>query len=343
MSATAVGAHVAGGRAGLVARGSGLKQGLALRCPACCADLDATISPISPRFPTSVRCANCSLELQQERGIWNALPPKRQTYYDQFVREYETVRASEGRGSKDDSFYLALPYKDLTRRNSWQWKIRCRSFRYIEREILPELERRCNRPLVILDLGAGNGWLSYRLALRGHFPIAADLLTNEFDGLAAASHYAARLPQLFPRFRAELDRLPFGNAQCDCVIFNASFHYSENYSRTVGEAIRCLRSSGVVVIADSAWYSNAGWGEKMVQERRRVFSERFGFPSDGLASLEYLTDERLSGLAAEFGIRWTVHRPWYGFRWAMRPWVAKSKGLREPAAFRIYTAEMRRP
>jgi SAM-dependent methyltransferase len=340
MSAAAVTMQLVGekNRAGTRARGS--DYGLALKCPECCADLDAALPLGSPHFEGSVGCNRCSLELQLERGIWNALPPKRQAYYERFTREYEIVRAKEGRGSDDASFYLALPHKDLTRRNRWQWKIRCRSFRYLEREILSDLERRTNRPLVILDLGAGNAWLSYRLALRGHLPVAVDLLANEFDGLAAASHYSAILPKLFPRFRAELDRLPFADAQCDCVIFNASFHYSENYSRTVGEALRCLRQGGIIAIADSPWYSAEEFGQRMVQERRQDFKGRFGFPSDGLASLEYLTDERLSALAAQFGIHWTVHRPWYGLRWAMRPWVAKWNGRREPAEFRIYAAEV---
>jgi SAM-dependent methyltransferase len=315
---------------------------LDLQCPACRADLDGALFLESGHCTGSARCRRCSWELRQERGVWNALPAKRRTYYEQFIREYEIVRASEGRGSEDSSFYFALPHKDLTGRNPWQWKIRSRSFRYIEREILPDLEKRLNRPLVVLDLGAGNGWLSYRLALRGHFPVAVDLLTNEFDGLTAASHYAKKLPRLFPRFRAELDRLPFADDQCDCVIFNASFHYSEDYSRTVGEAIRCLRGGGASVIADSPWYSREEFGQTMVQERRRDFRQRFGFPSDGLASLEYLTDERLSALATRFGIHWKIHRPWYGFRWAMRPWMAKWKGRREPAAFRIYTAQLRK-
>lgn len=343
MSATALGTQFAGGRDCVRTDLLGSECRLALQCPACRTDLDAALFPGSAHFAQRGRCRRCSLELRQERGIWNALPPGRQAYYERFVREYEIVRASEGRGSESASFYFALPHKDLTGHNPWQWKIRCRSFRYIEREILPDLENRWNRPLVVLDLGAGNGWLSYRLALRGHFPVAVDLQTNQFDGLAAASHYAKKLPSLFPRFRAELDRLPFADKQCDCVIFNASFHYSEDYSRTVGEAMRCLRSGGAIVIADSPWYSREEFGQQMVQERRRDFRERFGFPSDGLASLEYLTDERLSTLTAQFGIHWRVHRPWYGFRWAMRPWVAKWKRRREPAEFRIHTAELRKP
>jgi SAM-dependent methyltransferase len=312
-----------------------------LRCPACCAALAGTPLADFSQLCGSVRCRNCAFELREEGGIWNALLPDRRAYFSKFVGEYEVVRASEGWGSDSAAFYLALPFKDLTHKNQWIWKVRSRSFLYTERKILPDLERHRRQPLVILDLGAGNGWLSYRLLLRGHFPIAVDLLTNDRHGLGAASHYLEKLPKLFPRFQAELDNLPFADACCDCVIFNASLHYSEDYSRTVSEAVRCLRPGGTIVIVDTPWYSRNEHGLRMVQDRRKDFKERFGFSSAGLASLDYLTDERLAALAAQFGIRWTVHRPWYGLRWAMRPWVAKWKGRREPSEFRIYAGVLR--
>jgi SAM-dependent methyltransferase len=313
---------------------------LELQCPECGTNLG--IIPGSEPFLRGevVSCPKCSMELQRERSIWNALPARRRKYYEQFMREYEAVRSSEGRGSDNPAFYLDLPHKDRTRKHRWQWKIRSRSYRYMERNILPELERRRNRPLVLLDLGAGNGWFSYRLMRRGHFPVAVDLLTNTFDGLGAASHYLAVLPTLFPRFQAEVDRLPFASGQFDCAFFNASFHYSESYSRTLSEVIRCLRPHGTIVIADSPWYSREEFGQLMLKERQEDFQNRFSFPSDGLSSCEYLTDERLAALEIKFNLTWKVHRPWYGVRWTMRPWMAKWRRKREPSQFRIYTAEV---
>ena len=44
---------------------------------------------------------------------------------------------------------------------------------YFERHVL-----RANTPLDLLDLGAGCGWMSYRLASRGHRPVAVDILTD---------------------------------------------------------------------------------------------------------------------------------------------------------------------
>jgi SAM-dependent methyltransferase len=257
------------------------------------------------------------------------------------MMEYQTIRAREGRGCKSDAFYIELPFRDATGRNESQWRIRARTYRYLERHILPLLERD-SRPLDVLDIGAGNGWLSYRLSLRGHRPVAVDLLTNEEDGLGAAAHYAGAFRQMFPRFQAEMDQLPFVDSQFGLIIFNASLHYSEDYTRTMADAVRCLRNRGIVVIADTPWYSNERSGRMMVAERREIFTTKFGFPSDGICSLEFLTDSRLLALEDRFALHWHVHRPWYGVRWALRPVLARLRGRREPSRFRIYVAEVRK-
>jgi SAM-dependent methyltransferase len=242
----------------------------------------------------------------------------------------------------DAEYYLALPYCDLTGNNSQQWIIRARTFRYIERQILPSLLSDNKKRLRILDLGAGNGWMSYRLALAGHAPVAVDLLTNDRDGLGAATHYQKQLAALFPRVQAELDLLPFTDDTFDLVIFNASFHYSEDYETTLAEASRCTRAGGTILIADTPWYSNDASGQQMVIERRTSFTQRYGFASDGLKSLEFLTDQRLQRLEACFGLRWQSHIPSYGMRWFMRPLLAKMQGRREPSQFRIYTTRVKK-
>ncbi len=287
-------------------------------------------------------CPNCLFQLRSDDGIWKALLPSRVAHFERFMREYQSVRAAEGRGSDNSGYYLALPYHDLSARNQGQWAIRSRTFQYLERNVLPPLESSHPNGMMILDLGSGNGWMSYRLALRGHKPVAVDLLTCPKDGLAAAVHYRRKLPRLFLRFQAELDRLPFADSQFDVAIFNASFHYSEDYVETMGEAMRCLRPGGAMIIADSAWYRRDDSGRQMVAERQKAFIIRHGFPSDGLASQEFLTDQRLADLEWHFGIRWQVHSPFYGIQWAMRPLLAKLKGRREPSRFRIYVAEAKK-
>ncbi len=295
-----------------------------VRCPSC-------------RVNTSgFACPNCGFELRVNGGIVRALSPDRVAHYSQFIEDYERIRAAEGRGSEDDDFYRGLPYRDASGRHNDQWQIRARTYRCLTERLLKPSSFSGRR---ILDLGAGNCWLSYRLALAGFRPCAVDLLTNEDDGLGAARHYRCDLPSLFPRFQAEHANLPFQDDQFDAVIFNASFHYVEDAEGALREAFRCVRRSGMVIISDTPWYSSEKSGRQMVTERRDNFWRRFGTPSASLDSMEYLTDDRLHLLEQRLSICFEAYSPRYGLRWAMRPFLAKLRGRREPARFRIYVAQ----
>ncbi len=248
-----------------------------------------------------------------------------------FLKDYAVIRGAEGRGTDDAAYYVALPYRDITGRNAAQWSIRARTYRSFERKVLPPLERAADRPLDILDLGAGNGWMSYRLALRGHRPLALDIFTDPKDGLLAAQHY----PSAFPRVEAEFDGLPFADASFDLAVYNSSFHYSENYCRTLGEVRRCLRASGCMVIMDSPVYQRREHGERMVEERHTQFQRQYGFRSDAIPSREFLDEPLLEELAQQLNLEWRIWRPWYGWRWWWRPIQAKLAGRRPPSRFWI--------
>jgi len=306
---------------------------LQLKCPNCSRNLGALDALNWSATPT---CAGCHFTLSNQGSIWRALAPDRQERFRRFVREYEEVRALEGRGSSNPDFYLRLPYEDVTGRHRWQWQIRGASFRYFEAKILPQIEDGHERGLDVLDLGAGNCWMSYRLALRGHRPVAVDLIDNAEDGLGAGRHYLAHLQKPFVRFQAEMDRPPFQGRQFDLAIFNASFHYSEDYHRTLGEVLCCLRRPGHLAIIDSPFYERPESGEEMVKQRRALFLRKFGFPSDSLPSREYLTAGILQGLADAFRLSWRIAKPSYGLQWALRPLKARLSLHREPSKFFIF-------
>ena len=139
----------------------------------------------------------------------------------QFLDDYARIRSAEGRGSNESAYYRALPFTDLSGRNSEQWRIRARTYRYFVDRVLPRQRSK------VLDLGAGNCWLSYRLAESGHEPVSVDIFSDPRDGLGAARHY----PVPFPTVEADFDRLPFTDSSFDLVVFNASVHYSPDYGR----------------------------------------------------------------------------------------------------------------
>lgn len=294
-----------------------------LRCPRCGANL------------SGFTCSKCGLRLRDNRGVVHALPPERAAHFAQFTVDYERVRTAEGRGSASDDFYLGLPYRDLSGKNSEQWRIRASTYDCLMKRVLkPALPSGAR----ILDLGAGNCWLSFRLALAGFRPCAVDLVTNEYDGLGAAEHYRGHLPEFFPRFKAELAHLPFQSGQFDAVVFNASFHYAESAEAALKEALRCVKCGGIAIISDTPWYSREESGRAMISERRGAFLRRYGTDSASIESIEYLTAERLHRLGESLSISWTTYLPRYGFRWALRPFLAQARRRREPARFRIYAA-----
>lgn len=300
-----------------------MKQDLFI-CPRCRTTLDRSA-------PDRVTCPQDGLEFRKVDGVWRFLLPESEAHYTRFIADYESVRRSEGRGSPSADYYRLLPFKDLSGRHRSDWRIRARSFNVLVKNVLTRLQAPLERSLRIIDLGAGNGWLSNRLSAQGDRVIAVDLLVNEQDGLGAWKHYE----HSFTPVQAEFNHLPIMDRFADAVIFNASFHYSENYAETLKEALRVLSSQGWIIILDSPVYRRAASGEKMVEEREAQFKEKYGFASDNLRSENFLTYTRLQELARELNLKWKFVTPFYGFRWMLRPILAGLSRRREPAKFRL--------
>jgi SAM-dependent methyltransferase len=284
-----------------------------LACPRCRAPIAGT------------GCAACGEVYPMIDGIQRFLPADRQAHYEPFLREYTAVRMAEGRGDVHAEALRRLPDPTPGSPLEWQWAIRRRTWATVRDRVLPAL----GDTLTVIDVGAGVGWLSNRLHELGHHPHAVDLTIDGHDGLGAAVHHDPP----WPRYQAEMDALPFADGQADVVVFNASLHYSTDYARTIGEALRVLCPSGHIIVMDTPLYHRDASGRQMVAERHADFERRFGTRSDSVASIEYLTDAMLGDLELQLDVRWTRHRTWYGWRWALRPWKARVRRRREPSRF----------
>ncbi len=294
-------------------------------------------------------CPADSLSFGCEAGIWRFLPPERTAALAQFRQEYEAVRRSEGRGSDDAAFYRALPFVEAKNQQISQiaqiekqesaksaqslikngWLERAQSFKVLVEQVLRPLEARWQRPLKILDLGAGNGWLSNRLAARGHALAAVDLGVNDWDGLGARRHYETA----FLCLQAEFDHLPLDDDQADLIIFNASIHYAVNYKATLREALRVLHPGGQVVVIDTAVYQHPSSGLQMVAERQAGFLRQHGFASNALPHENFLTYGRIHEFAANLKLNWQLIWPVPGWKRLARWFKVKLRRQREPAQF----------
>jgi ubiquinone/menaquinone biosynthesis C-methylase UbiE len=307
---------------------------LKLACPSCGGVIGGSQNK-------SLSCTSCHRVLKNDNGIYRALRPDRESYFSQFISDYAAIRHAEGRGSLKADYYLALPFHDLSGRLNSQWKIRAQSFQTLERRVLRPIAEKNPAGIDVLDVGAGNGWLSYQLAKRGHRPVAVDILLDDKDGLGSASHFFRQLGWVFPRFQAEMDCLPFADAQFDLVVFNAALHYSTHPFTTLREALRCLRQDGHLLIVDSPIYYDEQSGLLMREERHQQFFKDYGFRSDAVPSIEFLTYKMIEELGNQLALEWRLIRPWYGISWALRPLRAKWHGRREPSKFNILQGKRR--
>jgi SAM-dependent methyltransferase len=255
-----------------------------------------------------------------------------------FRAEYGAHRASEGRGHHGDEL-RALPYL-ATGPLARQWAVRARSFDAFVRHVIAPLAKQLDRPLSVLDLGAGNGWLCRRMADAGHHAVAVDVRDDAVDGLGAAGELL-RGGRPFARAAASIAALPVAARSFDVAVFNASLHYALDLAAVLAEAARTVRPGGRLVILDSPFYRRDQDGQAMVAEKRAHAAERFGGRADALLSLsfiEYLTATRLSDASAGLGLRWTRRRVRYPLWYELRPLKARLRGGRIPSRFDLWVS-----
>lgn len=257
-----------------------------------------------------------------------------------FRRAYGEHRAREGRALPPEAL-LRLPNLEEGPFAS-QWRIRRRTFQcFLARVLEPLARARAPKPLVVLDLGAGNGWLCYRVALLGAHPVAVDLRTDAVDGLGAGAAYGPHLPKPFPRVAAGFEALPLASDHADLAVFNAALHYALDLAQALRETTRVLAPHGRLAILDSPWYETDEAGEAMVREKYASRHRLFGDLAEDLTALpfvEYLTPARLERASEGLGLVWRRHRPRYPLAYRLRPWITRLRGRRPPSRFDVWEA-----
>lgn len=103
-------------------------------------------------------------------------------------------------------------------------------------------------PLVIADLGAGEGTLSQMLAQRARQVIAIDDSGKmvEFGTELARKHGVGNLEYR----QGDLESLPIDDASVDLALFSQSLHHAQHPQRAVHEAYRILKPDGRLAVLD---------------------------------------------------------------------------------------------
>lgn len=267
--------------------------------------------PLSSTSGPDVSCAACGVRIRNERGVFRCLDAERLAGLEPFLSQYRRVRSLDGYRAAEAGYYRALPRSAAGDPQEHVWRIRQRSFRTLCRELerfsavaarqRDWRRRKARRPcLTVLDIGAGNGWLSNQLAALGCQTVAVDLLDDERDGLEACRHYGHAIVCV----QADFDALPFASRQFDAVIFNGSVHYAPDVTRTLGRAERLLKPDGLLAVVDSPMFVREGDGSAMNARVRDRLATRYGIVAPIQPGEGFLTFERLAQFAASVGRRW---------------------------------------
>ena len=258
-----------------------------------------------------------------------------------FREAYAEHRAAEGRGYRGADLF-ALPYL-TTGRFARQWAVRARSFDAFLNYVVVPAAVEARRPLDILDIGAGNGWLSRQLGRQGHRAVALDIRDDAVDGLGAAEPFLRENGSILQRVAGSFDALPLRDRSFDIAIFNASLHYATDLRIVLAEAAEVVRPGGALVVLDSPFYGREKDGVAMTREKHGASVARFGARADILLSvpfIEFLTEKRLADASTGLRLEWRRRRVRYPVWYELRPLVARLRGRRQPSRFDLWVSKV---
>lgn len=150
-------------------------------------------------------------------------------------------------------------------------------------------------PLVIADLGAGEGTISELLARRAKRVIAVDNSEKmvEYGSELARSHGVKNLEYRL----GDLESLPIAKGEVDVAIFSQSLHHAQHPANAMTEAHRILKPGGRVIILDllkhhfeeaRTLYADLWLGFTKVELQKLL--EKSGFSNPNIATVHRETE-----------------------------------------------------
>jgi ubiquinone/menaquinone biosynthesis C-methylase UbiE len=163
-----------------------------------------------------------------------------------FVDLYLAVRHSEKRLYADEEV-LWLPDVDKENLYRKEWKMRKQS----SQRLCNYLKRK-QRPLRILEVGCGNGWLSHKLAgIKNATVLGLDINGPELEQAARVFAFQDNL-QFACR---DLGAQAMMKERFDIVVFAASLQYFSSVASIISIALQVLEKNGEVHILDTHFYT----------------------------------------------------------------------------------------
>jgi SAM-dependent methyltransferase len=214
----------------------------ALGCPYCQAALHVSQDTLS------WQCRECGQRFDSQGQIPVLIRREDAARLAEFSRQYRQARLGEGWQSLTQQQALALPEGCPPGFPALYWQVRRQSFGVLMDILADEGPPPTDGPAA--DLGAGNGWLSYRLAQAGYPVLAVDASLDNDWGLGMAERcYVPRVPLRLAQ--GDLEHPPLQAGQFTLILFNASLHYATDLENALRRAARALQRGGRIIILDT--------------------------------------------------------------------------------------------
>ena len=212
-------------------------------CPHCCGPLS-----LAGNATPALLCRGCSERFAVEGGIAVLLRQEDADRLARFSQSYREARLAEGWQPLAAKQARALPYGQPPGYTPLYWEVRRQSFCALMGLLAREGPSPAAGP--VADVGAGSGWLSYRLAQVGYPVLAIEASRDTAFGLGVATaHYLSEVP--FLPVQGDLEHLPIQPGKVSLIIFNASLHYAAGLEGTLRHAAQALQPGGRLIILDS--------------------------------------------------------------------------------------------
>ncbi len=197
---------------------------------------------------------------------------------DKFIKYYVSKIPANETGRTDDEM-LSLPFVERRKDKYGFWRPRARNF-VKAMGLIRSIEPYGDGP--VLDLGAGNCWLSRRLIEAGYLTISLDPIMEGSTGLSAGDIFQKQPGVNLIRVRGMMEEMPFADSSFKGIASSGSFHYSDNPSKTIAEIHRILKPEGWAVIYDSPVFIDEKDGVEMLKDKYKYFDS-----SNTLENIKY--------------------------------------------------------
>ncbi|PAW95363.1 hypothetical protein CKK33_18405 [Mucilaginibacter sp. MD40] len=183
-----------------------------------------------------------------------------------FEKAYVVLRQKEKRTYSDFQVSL-LPDIEPGHVHFKEWKIRKKSC-----DRLINYLKKKRKPLKILEVGCGNGWLSAKLT---------DIPQTEIIGLDLNKSEINQAINVFNKTNLKFihDSFPsesLTGLKFDIILFSASVQYFACFERVITEALKHLNDRGEIHITDTHFYEAEELTEAM--NRSKMYFEGLGLP-----------------------------------------------------------------